>query len=140
MHHVGELVDGPDMTALHAPHEGGGRRNGPYGPRMMVGVLPGMRRGEGPSRGIAGRPEEDRVFRVSATGRLPGRRTLCGFRRRHLEGFKELFAEVVRAARGMGLAHFGKSSVEGMKVRSANRSDRHSPIRFPIPPPPRSGA
>ena len=42
---------------------------------------------------------------------------------RHLEDFKRLFVEVVRVAREMGVANFGKLSVDGTKVR-ANASKR----------------
>ena len=102
-HHVGELVDGPDMTAFRAPYEDGGRRNGPYGD-PDDGRSAAIRVCEGgvPVAGDWGSPEEDRVFRMSGARNLPSPRTLCGFRRRHLEGFKGLFAEVVRALRGMG--------------------------------------
>ena len=114
-----------DPTAFHAPYGGAGRRNAPYGPRMMVKVLLyGYATGVFPSRGIAGRPEDDVAFRVSGAGNLPGRRTLCGFRRRHPEDFKGLFVEVVRVAHGMGLESFGKLSADGTKVRAnALRSD-----------------
>ena len=123
-HHVSDLVDELDLTVFHAPYEGDGRRNAPYEPRMMVKVLPyGYATGVFPSRGIAGRPEEDVVFRVLGAGNLPSHRTLCEFRRRHLEDFGGLFVEVVRVARRMGLARFGKLSVDGTKVR-ANASKR----------------
>ena len=48
---------------------------------------------------------------------------MCEFRRRHLEDFKKLFVEVVRLARELGLASFGKLSIDGTKVR-ANASKR----------------
>ena len=63
------------------------------------------------------------AFRVLGAGNLPSHRTLCGFRRRHLEDFRGLFVEVVRGACGMGLARFGKLSVDGTKVRT-NASQR----------------
>ena len=37
--HLSDLVDRLDLTAFHAPHEGDGRRDAPYEPRMMVKVL-----------------------------------------------------------------------------------------------------
>ena len=117
-------MDELDLTAFHTPYEGDGRRNAPYEPRTMVKVLLyGYATGVFPPRGIAGRPEEDVAFRVLGTGNLPGHCTLCGFRRRHLEDFRGLFVEAVRVARRMGLAHFGKLSVDGTKVR-ANASKR----------------
>ena len=64
--------------------------------------------------------EEDVAFRMLAAGNFPQHRT---FRRRHLAAFSELFVGVVQVAREMGLARFGKLSVDGTKVR-ANASKR----------------
>ncbi len=60
---------------------------------------------------------------VLAAGNFPQHRTICEFRRRHLDDFKQLFVEVVGLARELGLARFGKLSVDGTKVR-ANASKR----------------
>ena len=123
-HHISDLVDGLDLTAFYAPYEGDGRRNAPYEPRMMVKVLLyAYATGVFSSRGIARKLEEDIAFRVLGAGNFPQHRTLCEFRRRHLADFKKLFTEVVRLARELGLAHFGKLSIDGTKVR-ANASKR----------------
>ena len=123
-HHVSDLVDGLDLTAFYAPYEGDGRRKSPYEPRMMLKVLIyGYATGVFSSRGMARRLEEDVAFRVLGAGNFPSHRTICEFRRRHLADFKRLFAEVVRLAGEMGVAHFGKLSIDGTKVR-ANASKR----------------
>ena len=123
-HHVSDLVDALDLSAFHAPYEGDGRRNSPYDPRMMVKVLVyGYATGTFSSRKLAKRLEEDIAFRMLAAGNFPRHRTLCEFRRRHLDDFGAVFAEVVRLARGMGLAGLGRVSVDGTKVR-ANASKR----------------
>ena len=123
-HHVSDLVDGLDLTAFYRPYEGDGRRNAPYEPRMMVKVLVyAYATGVFSSRGIARKLEEDVAFRVLGAGNFPQHRTLCEFRRRHLSDFKELFVAVVRLARELGLARFGKLSIDGTKVR-ANASKR----------------
>ncbi len=54
---------------------------------------------------------------------FPKHRTLCEFRRRHLDDFRAVFAEVVRLARTLGLAGLATVSVDGTKVR-ANASRR----------------
>ncbi len=123
-HHVSDLVDGLDLTVFYAPYEGDGRRNAPYEPRMMLKVLIyAYATGVFSSRGIARKLEEDVAFRVLAAGNLPQHRTLCEFRHRHLEDFGKLFVEVVRLARELGLASFGKLSIDATKVR-ANASKR----------------
>ena len=69
------------------------------------------------SRGIARKLEEDVAFRVLGAGNFPQHRM------RDLSDFKELFVAVVRLARELGLARFGKLSIDGTKVR-ANASKR----------------
>ena len=119
-HHVSDLVDGLDLTAFYAPYEGDGRRNAPYEPRMMVKVLVyGDATGVFSSWGMARKLEEDVAFRVLGAGNFPSHRTLCEFRRRHLEEFKGLFVEVVCLAREVGLLSFGKLSIDGTKVRAS---------------------
>ena len=123
-YHVGDLVDGLDLESFHAPYEGDGRRRSPYDPRMMLKVLIyGYATGVFSSRGLARRLEEDVAFRVLAAGNFPSHRTICEFRRRHLADFKRLFVEVAGLAGEMGVANFGKLSVDGTKVR-ANASKR----------------
>ena len=123
-HHVSDVVDALDLTAFYAPYEGDGRRNAPYEPSMMVKVLIyAYATGTFSSRAVARKLEEDVAFRMLAAGNFPQHRTVCEFRRRHLAAFSELFVGVVQVAREMGLARFGKLSVDGTKVR-ANASKR----------------
>ena len=123
-HHVGDLVDGLDLTVFYARYEGDGRRKSPYEPRMMLKVLIyGYATGVVSSRGLARKLQEDVAFRVLAAGNFPSHRTLCEFRRRHLGDFKRMFVQVVRLAAETGVANFGKLSIDGTKVR-ANASKR----------------
>ena len=123
-HHVSDVVDALDLTAFYSPYEGDGRRNAPYEPSMMVKVLIyAYATGTFSSRAVARKLEEDVAFRMLAAGNFPQHRTVCEFRRRHLAEFSELFVGVVQVAREMGLARFGKLSIDGTKVR-ANASKR----------------
>ena len=123
-HHVSDLVGSLELSALYAPYEGDGRRNSPYEPSMMVKVLIyAYATGVFSSRAIARKLEEDVAFRVLGAGNFPQHRTICEFRRRHLEDFERMFVEVVRVAREMGVVRFGTLSVDGTKVR-ANASKR----------------
>ena len=128
-HHVSDLVDALELRAFYAPYEGDGRRNAPYEPSMMVpkvliyayatGVFSSRRHCRGSLR-------QDVAFRVLAAGNFPQHRTICEFRRRHLEDFERMFVEVVRVAREMGVVRFGTLSVPmGSKVRAnASKSAR----------------
>ena len=123
-HHVSDLVDGLDLGVFYAPYSGDGRRKSPYKPSMMLKVLIyGYATGVFSSRGIARKLEEDVAFRVLAAGNFPSHRTICEFRRRHLDDFKRLFVEVIRLAGLLGAARFGTLSIDGTKVR-ANASKR----------------
>jgi len=123
-YHVSDLVDALDLSAFYAPYEGDGRRNAPYEPLMMLKVLIyAYATGVFSSRAIARKLEEDVAFRVLGAGNFPQHRTVCEFRRRHLEEFEGVFVEVVRVAREMDMVRFGTLSVDGTKVR-ANASKR----------------
>ena len=105
--HVSDLVDGLDLRAFYAPYEGDGRRNAPYEPRMMVKVLLyGYATGCFRRGGWRGSWRRMWRFGCWVRGNFPSHRTLCEFRRRHLEEFKGLFVEVVCLAREMGLFEF----------------------------------
>ena len=97
VHHVSDLVDALDLSSFYAPYDGDGRRNAPYEPSMMVKVLIyAYATGVFSSRAIARKLEEDVAFRVLAAENCPQHRTICEFRRRHLEDFERMFVEVVR--------------------------------------------
>jgi transposase len=75
------------------------------------------------SRKIARKLHEDMALRVLAAGNFPAHRTIRDFRAFHLKELSELFAQVVRLAREMGLVKLGTIAVDGTKVK-ANAS-RH---------------
>ena len=79
-----------------------------------------VRDGHLSSRKLAKKVEEDIAFRMLAAGNFPQHRTLCEFRRRHLDDFRAVFAEVVRLARTMGLAGLG-TGVGGRDEGSGER-------------------
>ncbi len=58
-----------------------------------------------------------------AAGNHSKHRTICDFRKRHLEDFRALFMYVVRVACKGEVVCFGTLSIDGMKVR-ANASKR----------------
>ena len=66
------------------------------------------------SRG-AGRWKRTWRSGVLAAGNFPQHRTLCEFRRRHLEDFRALFVEVVRLAQALGLARLGSCRSTGRR-------------------------
>ena len=128
-HFVNDAVDGLDLSAFHARYQKDGPRNQPFHPVMMVKVLIyGYATGVFSSRKIARKLHEDVAFRVLAASNFPAHRTVRDFRAIHLTELSELFVQVVRLAREMGLVKLGTIAVDGTKVK-ANAS-RHKAMSY----------
>ena len=128
-HFISDAVDGLDLSAFHARYEKDGPRNQPFHPAMMVKVLVyGYATGVFSSRKIARKLHEDVAFRVLAASNFPAHRTIRDFRALHLLELSELFVQVVRLAREMGLVKLGTIAVDGTKVK-ANAS-RHKAMSY----------
>jgi transposase len=126
---IGDTVDMLDLAAFHARYERGGPRNQPFHPAMMVKVLLyGYATGVFSSRKIATKLHEDVAFRTLAAGNYPAHRTIRDFRAFHLKELSELFVQVVKLAREMGLVKLGTIAVDGTKVK-ANAS-RHKAMSY----------
>lgn len=126
---INDTVDGLDLRAFHARYAGGGPRNQPFHPAMMVKVLVyGYATGVFSSRKIARKLHEDVAFRVLAADNFPAHRTIRDFRALHLVEFSELFVQVVRLARELGLVKLGTIAVDGTKIK-ANAS-RHEVMSY----------
>jgi transposase/IS5 family transposase len=126
---INDTVDRLDLRAFHARYADGGSRNQPFHPAMMVKVLVyAYATGVFSSRKIARKLNEDVAFRVLAAENFPAHRTIRDFRALHLVEFAELFAQVVRLAREMGLVKLGTIAVDGTKIK-ANAS-RHKAMSY----------
>lgn len=126
---VSDTVDSLDLAAFHARYDKGGPRNQPFHPAMMVKVLLyGYATGVFSSRKIAAKLHEDVAFRILAAGNFPADRTLRDFRALHLKELSELFVQVVKLAREMGLVKLGTIAVDGTKIK-ANAS-RHKAMSY----------
>jgi transposase len=128
-HFISDTVDTLDLSAFHARYDKDGPRNQPFHPAMMVKVLVyGYATGVFSSRKIARKLHEDVAFRVLAAGNFPAHRTIREFRAFHLLELSQLFVQVVRLAREMGLVKLGTIAVDGTKLK-ANAS-RHKAMSY----------
>lgn len=128
-HFISDTVDTLDLGAFHARYDKDGPRNQPFHPAMMVKVLVyGYATGVFSSRKIAKKLHEDVAFRVLAAGNFPAHRTIRDFRAFHLKELSDLFVQVVRLAREMGLVKLGTIAVDGTKLK-ANAS-RHKAMSY----------
>ena len=126
---ISDTVDSLDLQAFYARYEGGGSRNQPFHPAMMVKVLVyAYATGVFSSRKIAKKLHEDVAFRVLAADNFPAHRTISDFRAFHLKELGALFVQVVRLACEMGLVKLGTIAVDGTKVK-ANAS-RHKAMSY----------
>lgn len=118
-HFISEAVDTLDLVAFHTCYDKDGPRNQPFHPAMMVKVLiHGYATGVFSLRKIARKLHEDVAFRVLAAGNCPAHRTTRDFRAFQLKEQSELFAQVVRLAREMGLVKLGTIEVDGTKLKA----------------------
>ena len=126
---ISDTVDALDLRAFYARYEGGGSRNQPFHPAMMLKVLIyAYATGVFSSRKIERRLHEDLAFRLLGAGNFPRHRTICDFRAFHLDELAGLFVQVVRLAREMGLVKLGTVAIDGTKVK-ANAS-RHKAMSY----------
>lgn len=128
-HFISDTVDTLDLGAFHARYDKDGPRNQPFHPAMMVKVLVyGYATGVFSSRKIAKKLHEDVAFRVLGAANFPAHRTIRDFRALHLKELSDLFVQVVRLAREVGLVKLGTIAVDGTKVK-ANAS-RHKAMSY----------
>jgi len=123
-YYISDTVDALDLSAFHARYAGGGPRNQPFDPVMMVKILLyAYATGVFSSRKTARKLHEDVAFRVLAAGNYPKHRTICDFRALHLNELAALFVQVVQLAKECGLVKLGTIAVDDTKIK-ANAS-RH---------------
>jgi transposase len=126
---ISDTVDALDLSAFYARYAGGGARNQPFHPSMMVKLLVyGYATGVFSSRKIERRLHEDLAFRMLAAGNFPKHRTIRDFRALHLKELSDLFVQVVKLARELGLVKLGTVAIDGTKVK-ANAS-RHKAMSY----------
>lgn len=128
-HYINDTIDALDLIAFFKRYEGGGSRNQPFHPAMMVKVLVyGYATGVFSSRKIARKLHEDVAFRVLAAGNFPKHRTLSDFRALHLKELAALFVQVVKLAGECGLVKLGTIAVDGTKLRA--KASKHKAMSY----------
>lgn len=103
-----------------------------YHPRMMLKILfYAYTEGIRSSRQIARRLESDIYFMYLSGMQTPDFRTICNFRSNNLRCIKELFIQIVKLCKQLGLIRIGHVAIDGSKVRaSAGRRNTKSGERL----------
>jgi len=130
-HFISDTVDALDLSAFYARYAGGARSVSMtlHHPAMMVKLLVyGYVTGVFSSRKIECRLHEDLAFRLLGASNFPRHRTIRDFRALHLKELSELFVQVVKLAREMGLVKLGTVAIDGTKLK-ANAS-RHKAMSY----------
>ena len=126
---IGDTVDALDLKAFYGRYAGGGSRNQPFHPAMMVKLLVyGYATGVFSSRKVERRLHDDLAFRMLGAGNFPKHRTIRDFRALHLSELADLFVQVVKLAQEMGLVKLGTVAIDGTKIK-ANAS-RHKAMSY----------
>lgn len=126
---ISDTVDNLDLSSFYEPYEGDGRRNRPFDPRMMVKVLLyGYSTGTFSSRKLAKKLHEDVAFRVLGGENFPAHRTIAEFRQQHLTAFQDLFVQVVRVSKEVGLVKLGTVAIDGTKVKAS--ASKHKAMSY----------
>ena len=126
---VRDAVQSLDIDPLLDRYRVSGKGELAYDPRMMLRVLIyAYSTGTFSSRKIALQMQENVAYRVLSENQMPGHRTICRFRQRHLDQFSDLFVQVVRLALESGLARVGTLAIDGSKV-GANAS-KHKAMSY----------
>ena len=118
-HFISDTVAAPDPKAFYARYAGGGARNQPFHPALMIKLLVyGCATGLFSSRKIERRLHDDLAFRMLGTGNFPKHRTIRDFRALHLKELSELFVQVVKLAGELGLVKLGTVAIDGTKIQA----------------------
>ena len=124
---VAEVIDGLDLSSLVKAYRGSGSAS--YHPAMLLGLLVyGYATKVFSSRAIERATYDSVAFRYLAGNEHPDHDTIAAFRQRFLGQIEDLFVEVLKLARTMGMLKLGTVAIDGTKVH-ANAS-RHSALSY----------
>lgn len=116
---VNDIIDTMDLTPVYAEYEKEERGYPPYDPAMMLkttiyGYMTGIRS----SRKLQQATEDQVPFRYLAAGNYPKFRSICSFRARHVDFFKDAFKQVVKLAKQEGLVGLRLVATDGTKMKA----------------------
>ena len=126
---INDTLDSLNVSGFHVRYAAGGPLNQPFHPAMMVKVMVyAYATGCFSSRKITRKLHEHVAIRVLAADNFPAHRTIREFRALHLCEFTELFIQVARLAREMGLIKLGTIGGGGTKIKAT--ASRHKAMSY----------
>lgn len=126
---VSEVVENLlDLSPVYASYESASGAP-PYDPRMMLKLLLyGYATGVTSSREIERRCKRDVAFRWLSANEAPDYRSVSRFRRRHLDGLRPLFLQVLGLCANAGLVRLGRVALDGTKLDAS--ASRHKAMSY----------
>jgi transposase len=125
--YVVEVVEGLDLSQMVKSYRGSGSAS--YHPAMLLSLLIyGYVTRVFSSRAIERATYDSVAFRFIAANTHPDHDTIANFRKRFLPQIQELFVQVLKLARAMGMLKLGTVALDGTKIH-ANAS-RHNALSY----------
>jgi transposase len=116
---ISDTVDDFDLSSIYGYYDKAEAGAPPFHPAMMVKILLyAYCKGIPASRRMASAVEEDVAFRVLAAGNTPDFRTICQFRRIHIEPLKGIFKQVILLCQNAGLVKLDVVALDGTKMKA----------------------
>ena len=116
---ISDTVDDFDLSSIYGYYDKAAAGAPPFHPAMMVKILLyAYCKGIPASRRMASAVEEDVAFRVLAAGNTPDFRTICQFRKIHIEPLKGIFMQVILLCQNAGLVKLDVVALDGTKMKA----------------------
>ena len=120
---IDDVVEQLDLTCLYKKVSAVG--NPPYHPKMMLKILfYGYAASTFSSRKIAKGTETDVAFIFLSGMQKPDFRTISDFRKNNLEELSDLFVQIVRLCKKLGLVELGHISLDSTTIKANASKDK----------------
>jgi transposase len=124
-----DVVPTLNLTTIYAPYEDETRGAPPFDPTMMVCLLLyAYCVGVFSSRKIALACERNLAFLAIVGDERPDFRTISDFRKLHVQAFADVFLEVLRLAKELGMVKLGNLATDGPKM--PGNASRHKAMSY----------
>jgi transposase len=124
-----DVVPDLDLTPIYAPYEDETRGAPPFDPTMMVCLLLyAYCVGVFSSRKMALACERNLAFLAIVGDERPDFRTISDFRKLHIAAFANVFIEVLRLAKELGMVKLGNLATDGSKI--PGNASRHKAMSY----------
>jgi transposase len=124
---VVEIIEGLDLSPMVNSYRGSGSAG--YHPQVLLGIIVyGYATGVFSSRRLERATYDSVALRFVASNSHPDHDTIATFRKRFLTEIEDIFLQILKLAKTMGMLKFGTVGLDGTKIH-ANAS-KHSALSY----------